>query len=187
MGCRSDRVRETVAETTRPTGRAGRTLGLTLVNGLDQSVRLAHDEAMTSNSAPSAATEPVTAATAKQKTLDEHDWLRLPGYSGLATKGPRCDLDSFQNGLDAPYKVWEGDHTAFVHVLWSIRNHGLDLKNDSDEIASMVRGSRAMQAHVADQVARALREAADAEAAAGDVDAAARLRARADETTGRPA
>jgi hypothetical protein len=68
----------------------------------------------------------------------------------------RPDPDTLQHGTRPPFKDWESDHTALVHVLWSAAHQGLTL-DDADEIAHMVLGSRWMAAreHQAADAARA--------------------------------
>ncbi len=54
----------------------------------------------------------------------------------------RPDNDTFQYGTKPPFQYWEHDHTALVHVLWSARHQGLNLKDNADEIAEMILCSR---------------------------------------------
>lgn len=58
----------------------------------------------------------------------------------------RMDNDTEQYGVAGPYKPWESDSTGFVHILWAARRAGLTLEKDADEIATMVMGSRWLQA-----------------------------------------
>jgi hypothetical protein len=53
-----------------------------------------------------------------------------------------ADADTIQGGLDGPFNYWDHDHTGLVHVLSSAKHSGLTLKEDADEIASRIRGSR---------------------------------------------
>lgn len=64
------------------------------------------------------------------------------------------DLDTQQKGTDGPFEDWEGDHTAFAHVLWAARRKGLTLESDTDEIVSMLLASRALDARTAQAIAR---------------------------------
>ena len=61
----------------------------------------------------------------------------------------KLDLDTRQRGTEAPFEAWEGDLTAFVHVLWDARREGFTLAENADEIASMLLRSRAMAARTA--------------------------------------
>ena len=61
----------------------------------------------------------------------------------------KLDLDTRQRGTEAPFEAWEGDLTAFVHVLWDARRQGFTLADNADEIASMLLRSRAMAARTA--------------------------------------
>jgi len=54
----------------------------------------------------------------------------------------RPDPDTLQNGTNGPFEPWESDHTALVHVLWGARHQDLNLKDNADEIAEMILGSR---------------------------------------------
>ena len=56
------------------------------------------------------------------------------------------DPDTLQDGTSPPFDWWESDHTALVHVLWSARNQGLNLKDNADKIAEMILRSRWMAA-----------------------------------------
>lgn len=73
------------------------------------------------------------------------------------------DLETQQKGTDGPFERWEGDHTAFVHVLWAARRQGLTLENNADEIVSILLRSRAMAARTAhaidEQAARQVKAA----------------------------
>lgn len=81
------------------------------------------------------------------------------------------DNDTKQKGVEGPFERWEGDHTAFVHVLWSAKHLGLTLEKDFDAITSMLLRSRAMAArtafavvdHDGEQLKEALRRKADEE------------------------
>jgi hypothetical protein len=52
------------------------------------------------------------------------------------------DPDTVQGGTSGPFKEWEHDGTALIHVLWSAKHHGLDLIEDGDEIKSRILQSR---------------------------------------------
>lgn len=72
-----------------------------------------------------------------------------PGLGGL-------DLDTFTRGVEPPFEVWEGDHTALVHVLWSAKHDGLTLEKNDAEIANMIMHSRwlAAREHAAKEQGR---------------------------------
>lgn len=52
------------------------------------------------------------------------------------------DLDTVEFGTSGPFAPWEADHTALVHVLWHAKHSNLDLVNDADKIADLIRRSR---------------------------------------------
>lgn len=87
------------------------------------------------------------------------------------------DLDTRQRGTEAPFEAWEGDLTAFVHVLWDARRQGLTLADNADEIASMLLRSRAMAA----RTAMAVDKHRSAQAEATLLSEAERLDSEADE------
>lgn len=70
------------------------------------------------------------------------------------------DLDTRTRGHDAPYEVWEGDHTAFVHVLWSAKRRDLTVEDNADEIATMLLRSRALTTQKAYARADGIKQAA---------------------------
>jgi hypothetical protein len=49
------------------------------------------------------------------------------------------DLDTYQKGVEPPFQYWEDDHTALVHVLWSVRRNGvMPASEDADAIATRI-------------------------------------------------
>ena len=60
----------------------------------------------------------------------------------------RLDNDTIQYGTNPPFKDWEDDHTALVHVLWAAKRRGLSLETDFDDIASMIIHSRWLAARL---------------------------------------
>ncbi len=70
------------------------------------------------------------------------------------------DLDTIQKGIAAPFEVWEGDHTAFVHIVWHAKSRGWTLRDNDAKIASAILRSRAMAAQKAAARRDALNDAA---------------------------
>lgn len=67
-----------------------------------------------------------------------------------------------------PFDPWDSDHTALVHVLWGAKHKGLTIKENADEIATVIMRSRWKKArdhHVREQVIARLRGTADTERA----------------------
>lgn len=60
----------------------------------------------------------------------------------------RLDNDTNEYGTTGPFKDYEGDHTALVHVLWAAKRRGLNLEDDADAIANMIMRSRWLAAQV---------------------------------------
>lgn len=98
----------------------------------------------------------------------------------------RLDQDTRQKGTEGRFEYWEGDHTAFVHVLRRAKRSGLTLEKDFDAIATMLLRSRAMAARIAQAIEkhekdtannqlRANAESAIAEAEAHERNAVAAL------------
>lgn len=72
----------------------------------------------------------------KMTTPDERVKLHERGH----------DNDTVQYGLEGPFEPWESDHTALVHVLWHARDKGWTLQDNADDLASLIRNSRFMEA-----------------------------------------
>lgn len=63
---------------------------------------------------------------------------------------PLIDNDTWQYGGTAgPFKPWEHDHTALVHVLWAAKHEGWTLQDDCDKIAGLILRSRWLAAQIA--------------------------------------
>ena len=77
-------------------------------------------------------TTPTEVTTRILLPLAERDRLRKQGL----------DNDTVEYGREAPFEYWESDHTALVHVLWHAKHEGLNLVDDVDKIASLIRSSR---------------------------------------------
>jgi hypothetical protein len=54
----------------------------------------------------------------------------------------QLDHDTETKGVDGPFERWESDHTALVHVLWSLKSHGLITAEDPDTVATQIMSSR---------------------------------------------
>ncbi|ABD58297.1 hypothetical protein PBI_PMC_82 [Mycobacterium phage PMC] len=51
------------------------------------------------------------------------------------------DTDTATKGVTGPFEDWESDHTALVHVLWSVKHAGMSL-DDADAVAERILRSR---------------------------------------------
>lgn len=66
----------------------------------------------------------------------------------MPTHDLRLDNDTNEYGTTGPFKDFESDHTALVHVLWAAQRRGLNLDDDADAIANMIMRSRWLAAQV---------------------------------------